>query len=192
MPDLINKLSEYFRLQDFEKIAPLKRSADKLGISVANLILSATGILLFLVMFSFGSNIIASLVGFVYPAYMTFKCLEQNPIDPLELREWLTYWVIYSFLVCIDSLLTLSFFWLGTFFQVGKIVGYIALFHPKVRGAAYIYNTFVRDILKRYEGEIDSHIQAVSNKIASGGKPIVVPPGSVPTILPSSPDKKIN
>lgn len=39
-----------------------------------------------------GAKLLVDLVGFVYPAYMSFKSMDGNGDD----TQWLTYWVVFS------------------------------------------------------------------------------------------------
>jgi receptor expression-enhancing protein 5/6 len=42
-----------------------------------------------------GSYLLSGLVGFVYPAYLTFKALESS--DKNDDRRCLVYWCVYAF-----------------------------------------------------------------------------------------------
>jgi receptor expression-enhancing protein 5/6 len=46
-------------------------------------------------LFIIGSFLLSGLIGFMYPAYKSFKALESNSLD--DDKFWLTYWTVYSF-----------------------------------------------------------------------------------------------
>lgn len=61
---ILNKLGA----NEFEKITPLKKIADKTGVKVSYLVSGAMTILFILMIASIGATILSGLVGFVYPA----------------------------------------------------------------------------------------------------------------------------
>eukprot|EP01017_Pseudomicrothorax_dubius_P001439 TRINITY_DN0_c483_g1_i1.p1 TRINITY_DN0_c483_g1~~TRINITY_DN0_c483_g1_i1.p1 ORF type:complete len:189 (+),score=70.78 TRINITY_DN0_c483_g1_i1:17-583(+) len=161
----LDKIADTLRLREFEKVAPLKRVADKVGLPVHVLLIAAGGLSLVLIVFNYGSNMISSVIGFLYPAYMSFKALESKSSTDKDFREWLTYWVVYSFLVAVDPILSIAFFWLNPFYYLIKVAFYVALFHPKTRGASIIYERYLRDLLKRYENQIDEGLRKINEGI---------------------------
>jgi receptor expression-enhancing protein 5/6 len=41
-----------------------------------------------------GAKLVSDLVGFVYPAYASFKAIDSA--DPNDDTQWLTYWVVFA------------------------------------------------------------------------------------------------
>jgi receptor expression-enhancing protein 5/6 len=56
-----------------------------------------------------GENLIVNLVGFIYPAYMSFKAISSNTIN--DDTQWLTYWVVYAFFNITESITDILFSW---------------------------------------------------------------------------------
>jgi receptor expression-enhancing protein 5/6 len=100
-----------------------------------------------------GLKLVTDLVGFLYPAYMSFKSMESSPKGvPDDATQWLTYWVIFSSLTVIEGLFTFIVN-LIPFYHVIKMGLIIWLYHPKTTGAEVIYNQIVRPkILPHLEG----------------------------------------
>lgn len=94
------------RLERYEKIVDLEKQTgvDKFYIFVAISVLS--GILLFVVG---GAQLIVSLVGFIYPAYQSFKAISTPNAE--DDTQWLTYWVVYAFFNITESITDLILSW---------------------------------------------------------------------------------
>ena len=94
--------------------------------------------ILIMLLLDCGGFMISTLFGFVYPAYKSYKCLEKtHGVD--EHKQWITYWVIYSFLTVCNSLVALILHYLP-FYHLFKIVFLLYLFHDKSKGALAIYD----------------------------------------------------
>ena len=79
------------------------------------------------------SNFIASMMGFIYPAYRSFKALEKiNKSEIIE--QWLVYWIIFAFINAAESVVIL-FIDLPVIFYLFKIFLYLYLVDPKRNGA---------------------------------------------------------
>jgi len=123
------------------------------------LVLVAAGLLITLSLLNVGSSLICNFVGFLYPAYMSFKALETSGSG--DDKQWLTYWVVYSLFTVLDTFIgfTLSFI---PFYYFIKLAFFVYLFHPQTLGASVIYDKVIQPVLKKYEGDIDSGINRVA------------------------------
>lgn len=94
------------RLERYDKIVEIEKQTgvDKFYIFVAGALL--TGILLFVVG---GTELVVALVGFIYPAYMSFKAIDSPSTD--DDTQWLTYWVVYAFFSMTESITDLILSW---------------------------------------------------------------------------------
>lgn len=156
--DILHKLG----FQEFEKLKALKNLSEKTGVKVSYMVSVVSLILLIFVLLEWGSFLITSLVGFLYPAFMSFKAVESTESN--DDTQWLTYWVVYSFLTVFNDLI---FYCLGfiPFFYIVKVVLYIWLFHPRTRGAELVYSKAIRPILTKYEGNIDNVTSAAEERM---------------------------
>ena len=96
-------------------------------------------------------SIITNLVGTLYPAFWTIKSIEKN--DQSEQKNWLTYWAVFGFFILIDmfSPIIVKFI---PFYLVLKILFLIWMFMPGTNGSKFIYEVFVKRILKKYAHKI--------------------------------------
>ena len=161
--EIIDSISNRLNLGELEKIKPLKDLADKLGVKVAHLGLGIVTLFSLLVIFEYGATVISFGVGFVYPAYMSFKTVENKGNIHAD-RLWLSYWLVFGFIQIFDDFIgvVLSFLPL---YNIFKILFYIWLFHPKTEGALVVYEYLLKGILKKYESNIDNGLQKLKEKV---------------------------
>jgi receptor expression-enhancing protein 5/6 len=98
-----------------------------------------------------GAKLIVDLLGFVYPAYMSFKSMEysggvQGGGDD---TQWLTYWVVFSFLSIFESCLGILVSFIPFYFWI-KIGLILWMYYPQTQGAKMIYEQALRPILLPY------------------------------------------
>lgn len=145
--------------KDFEQCKPIVFVAQKLNIKPGHIVGASFIVGLLLIITGIASDYITAIMGFLYPAYMSFKALETS--DGADDVQWLTYWVVFIFVTFMDDVLGM-FLSLIPLYHLVKLVFYVYLFYPKSKGATMIYHSFVRPILKKYETQIDQTLQKVN------------------------------
>jgi receptor expression-enhancing protein 5/6 len=81
------------------------------------------------------------LISLAYPLYASVRAIEtKNPIDD---QQWLTYWVLYSFITLFELTFAPIIEWLP-FWSYAKLFFNCWLVLPWFNGAAYVYDHFVR------------------------------------------------
>jgi receptor expression-enhancing protein 5/6 len=93
-----------------------------------------------------GSKLMVDLLGFVYPAYMSFKSMDSGSQDD---TQWLTYWVVFSFLSIVENLMGFIVVLIPFYFWI-KIGIIVWMYHPATRGAQVIYEQALRPLLMPY------------------------------------------
>jgi len=111
------------------------------------------GVLLFVVG---GANLIANLVGFVYPAYMSFKALSTDGAE--DDTQWLTYWVVYSFFNITEQVTDIFLSWIPFYFFI-KMAFLVWCYHPSTLGAITIYQTVIKPNLSAHVVAIDAALK---------------------------------
>ncbi|XAR52784.1 hypothetical protein NMG60_11021038 [Bertholletia excelsa] len=84
-------------------------------------------------------------VMLVYPLYASMRAIESP--SPMDDQQWLTYWVIYSFITLFELSCWQILQWLP-FWPFVKLVWCLWLVLPIFNGAAYIYENVVRKYVK--------------------------------------------
>jgi receptor expression-enhancing protein 5/6 len=93
-----------------------------------------------------GFKLIIDLVGFLYPAYMSFKSMDAGSKDD---TQWLTYWIVFSFVAVVEN----TFGFLVNFipfYNLLKIGAIVWMYHPTTRGAEMVYEQGLRPLLLPY------------------------------------------
>ncbi|XP_050227303.1 HVA22-like protein f [Mercurialis annua] len=81
----------------------------------------------------------------VFPLYASLRAIESP--STLDDQQWLTYWIIYSFVTLFELSCYKILIWLP-FWPYMKMVFCMWLVLPIFNGAAYIYENFVRKYVK--------------------------------------------
>ncbi|KAL0441902.1 UNVERIFIED_CONTAM: HVA22-like protein e [Sesamum radiatum] len=87
-------------------------------------------------------------VMLLYPLYASVVAIEST--SKLDDEQWLAYWILYSFLTLMEMLLQPLLEWIPIWYDV-KLAFVAWLVLPQFRGAAFIYEKFVREkLIKKY------------------------------------------
>lgn len=123
------------------------------------------GGLLFAVLTVFGIGIasLTSLVGFVYPAFKSFQAIETKSKG--DDTQWLVYWVIFAFFSIIEVFVDVLLYWIPFYFAF-KLAFLLWAMLPQTKGAKFLYESFLKDLLKKNESKID---QALANAKKNSG-----------------------
>jgi TB2/DP1, HVA22 family len=83
---------------------------EKTGYPAAWFFLATCGVLIAALTLLGGAKLLVDVVGFVYPAYMSFKSIDgssssstDSTIKRAEETQWLTYWVCFAFMSLLET-----------------------------------------------------------------------------------------
>ncbi|EAY81013.1 hypothetical protein OsI_36196 [Oryza sativa Indica Group] len=86
-------------------------------------------------------------VMLLYPLYASVQAMESP--SKLDDEQWLAYWILYSFITLVEMLLESLIYWIPIWYELKLLfIAWLAL--PNFRGAAFIYNRFVREQLRKH------------------------------------------
>ncbi|XP_059306791.1 HVA22-like protein e [Lycium barbarum] len=87
-------------------------------------------------------------VMLLYPLYASVVAIEST--SKVDDEQWLAYWILYSFLTLMEMVLQPILQWIPIWYEV-KLAMVAWLVLPQFRGAAFIYDKFVREkLIKKY------------------------------------------
>ncbi|MES1912122.1 MAG: hypothetical protein MHM6MM_004450 [Cercozoa sp. M6MM] len=155
---LQQKLDELDRAY-LKDIALLNQVQQKTNVKRSHQVVIGATFLLLLLLTLVGSNTVGMLVGFVYPAYRSFKAIESDDKD--DDTQWLMYWVVYSFFVVIEAF-TDVLFWIVPFYTWLKLG--LLIYMMKYDGARVIYKNLCAPYLRKKEDKIDALLNKAKTK----------------------------
>eukprot|EP00803_Ostreobium_quekettii_P006640 evm.model.scf_3238.2 EVM.evm.TU.scf_3238.2 scf_3238:7083-9310(+) len=104
-------------------------------------------------MLSFGlTYYVCDLVGFVYPAYASFKALETKETG--DDIQWLTYWVVYAVFMTLDVFAGELLGWIPLFYEM-KLLFIIWMIVPQFKGAKVMYDNYIKPFLTKHASRFD-------------------------------------
>ena len=160
---VLDNICDRLNLHELEKVQVLKDLSVKTNVKPAYMGLAAITVVALFAIIGHGGTWLSFLIGFLYPAYKSFKALETKD-DSNDDKQWLTYWVVFSFMHVFEDALAIVLS-IIPFSNVLKIAFNIWLFHPRTKGALVIYESFLRDFLHKYESKIDAKIEALQKTV---------------------------
>ena len=100
-----------------------------------------------------GVGSLTSIVGFVYPAFKSFQAIETKSKG--DDTQWLVYWVIFAFFTVAETFVDYLLYWIPFYFAF-KLAFLLWCMLPQTKGAKFLYDSFLKDFLKKNESRIDA------------------------------------
>eukprot|EP00474_Spongospora_subterranea_P008617 CRZ09075.1 hypothetical protein [Spongospora subterranea] len=148
-PVRLNQLDR--RLEQYGVLNELESST---GIRKSHWLVLAAIFAMAFILFGFGANALCEWIGFIYPVYASFKCLEDDSINREAVSAWLIYWIVFgvshTYEFVADSILSRF-----PFYYPLKVVFVLWCLLPHYRGAAIIYSMWLQPALCWLQPRID-------------------------------------
>mmetsp|Transcript_37220 Transcript_37220/g.54821 ORF Transcript_37220/g.54821 Transcript_37220/m.54821 type:complete len:175 (-) Transcript_37220:182-706(-) len=111
------------------------------------------------------ANLFCLVLGYLYPAYASFKTLDA-PYEKEQFRRWLVYWVVISAFSAVELLGDSILFWLPFYYEA-KMAFIAWLVLPYFKGSVTIYHKYIEPVLEKYNGQIDTHVDKARSVVQS-------------------------
>lgn len=132
-----------------DQVPALQNIEDKLKVPKEYLVIAGGFLFVIVVFFGIGANTMCSFIGFIFPAYQTILAIEnKNKGDDVQ---WLVYWILYSFFNVIETFQDFIIYWIPFYFAF-KLAFLLWAMFPQTRGAKFVYDSFLKDFLKKSTG----------------------------------------
>ena len=92
-----------------------------------------------------GMKLLSDVLGFFYPAYMSFKSLESKTED----SWWLKYWVVFSTFCIVEKVFGIVLMMIPMYYIL-KLVFIVWMWYPSTKGALILYETALRPVAAPY------------------------------------------
>ncbi|KAI7848750.1 TB2/DP1, HVA22 family-domain-containing protein [Circinella umbellata] len=153
---LDRSLSQYKTLRDAETKTKVPKVYIALGIG---------SLVFFLIFFNVAGQLITDLIGWVYPAYESFKAIEATSTN--SKKQWLTYWSVFGLLQSLEYFSDALVYWFPFYF-VFKTIFVLWLSLPQFHGAEFLYTRILRPNLTF----LQSKIEKVEAKLSNAAKEV--------------------
>jgi len=117
-----------------------------------------------ILIFGIGIASLSSLVGFLYPAFKSFQAIETKTKG--DDVQWLVYWVIFAVFSILETFVDILLYWIP-FYYAFKLAFLLWAMLPQTKGAKFLYDSFLKDLLKKNESRIDAALNEA--KTAANG-----------------------
>ncbi|KAJ3282982.1 hypothetical protein BCR33DRAFT_720585 [Rhizoclosmatium globosum] len=148
------ELAKYPQIIELEK---------KTNIPKAYLVGGFLAFTFFFIFFNVFGEIIATLLGVLWPAYQSFKAIDKQ--DKALTTKWLTYWVVYGFLSIIELFSDVLLYWIPYYYAF-KALLVVYLVHPRFDGAIVVYNNILEPYLDKNDEKIDENLAKIKKKVS--------------------------
>ena len=111
--------------------------------------LGGAALFILLIFFGVGAGVLCSMVGFLYPAFKSFEAIEHKTKG--DDIQWMVYWVVFAFFSVIESFRDFLLYWIP-FYYAFKLAFLLWAMLPQTKGAKFLWDSFLKDFLKKSEG----------------------------------------
>lgn len=132
---------------------PIFTKVKEAGVRPAHALLGAALFFALFALFGLGANAVCNLIGFIYPAYASFKALKSDCFE--DDKHWLTYWIVYACFNVTESLTDILLHWVP-FYYLFKALFLVWLYAEQTRGAERLYLNIIEPLMTRYETSVDA------------------------------------
>lgn len=130
------------------------------------IVLGVGSLLAIIVFFGIGAGSLCGITGFVYPAFKSFYAIESKMKG--DDQQWLIYWVVFAFFSVIETFSDFLLYWIP-FYYAFKLAFLLWMMLPQTMGARFLYETFLKNLLKKNESSIDAALADASKTASTVG-----------------------
>jgi len=112
---------------------------------------------------SWTAPLLVNALGFVWPAYRSFKALK-DPTQEAAQAMWLTYWIVFALFSAVSFVPDTLLSWVPLYWDA-KVLFVLWLQAPYTQGATILYKSRVQPLLAKHEGAIDEKVNRAKSRV---------------------------
>ncbi len=160
IPSLFEKLNK--KLLHYKEIETFYKKTGIQPIFIAIILI----IMLIFIFIGIFDRLLTIIIGTAYPLYISYKTLqnyindneededEENEDENInDMIQWLSYWVVYSVFINIESIFKRFLMYIPFYFFI-KVIFLLFCFLPQYQLSGWIYNNCIRVLFIKYEKNI--------------------------------------
>jgi receptor expression-enhancing protein 5/6 len=152
-----------------DNVPILVKAEDMTNIPKEFLVIGGAFVFCILLFFGIGAGSLCNIVGFVYPAFKSFEAIENKKKDD---TQWLIYWVVYAFFSILEVFIDILLYWIP-FYYAFKMAFLLWAMLPQTKGAKFLYDSFLKDFLKKNESKIDAALNDAKRSASTVASEVV-------------------
>jgi len=168
LPEPVEKQLKKLRAK-LDNVPILVKAEEMTKIPKEFLVIGGGFVFCILLFFGIGAGSLCNIVGFVYPAFKSFEAIENKKKDD---TQWLIYWVVYAFFSILEVFIDILLFWIP-FYYAFKMAFLLWAMLPQTKGAKFLYDSFLKDFLKKNESKIDAALNDAKRSAATVATEVV-------------------
>merc|ERR1711971_367935 len=154
-------LNQYTTLKKLEQVTNIPKQYFVLG---------SVFIMFLFIFFGVGAGSLCNIIGFIYPTFMSLEAIE-NKVRGDD-TQWLIYWVVYAFFSTIEVFTGFLLYWIPFYFAF-KLAFLLWAMLPQTKGAKFLYDSFLKDFLKKNESKIDAALNDAKRSASTVASEVV-------------------
>jgi len=151
------KLDRHLRNRDSKFSTFIGALEDNTGVDRTNIVIGVCSVTALYLTFGYGKDFLCNFIGFIYPAYVSVKAIESATKE--DDTKWLTYWVVYSLFVVVESFTDIFFSWIPFYFLLKCVFLLFCMAPIKCNGSVLIYNKVIRPFILKHQEKVDSGLR---------------------------------
>ena len=164
--DKVDTVIKILGVDHLTKLPLVTKASEKTKIPPNVLVVSGLGILALLCFFVVFGTIFTTLTMFLFPAYDTYKAIENK--DQAAQSRLLTYWMVFGTTFALDTTFRFLLSFLPFYHLIRAAILFV-FYSQSINGAEYVYQYVQKPAFEKIQTVVDEFITPVEDAIKKVG-----------------------